>query len=101
MLQEVGADLSESGLEDGPELEPESIEFWDAFNLLSSCRPVGMSSVAPIPVAEVLAYCQLHEVVDGPEMHRMIRAMDSAYLDWQNKEAKKADQKQDGIERDT
>lgn len=97
MLREVGADLSESGLEDGPELEEESGEFWNAFWLLSGSRPAGFSGVAAIPVAEVLAYCQLHDVADGPELHRMIRAMDRAYIDWNSKQAK---QEQHGTQRD-
>ena len=87
MLQQAGADLSESGLEP-PEVEPDAEDYWTAFWLLSASRPAGMAGVAAIPVAEVLAYCQLHEVAEGPELHRMIRAMDRVYIEWAGKQVK-------------
>ncbi len=93
MLHDAGADLSESGLEP-PEIQPEAEDFWTAFWLLSDSRPAGMAGVAAIPIAEVLAYCQLHEVADGPELYRMIRAMDGAYINWAGKQVKT-----DGAER--
>lgn len=72
-----------TALADRPELYDDLEPVARAFSLLSSCRPMiaGFGGVVPaaIPLAEILAYCQMFAVEDRDEFVRLIHAMDDAY----------------------
>jgi hypothetical protein len=42
-------------------------------------RPVGMG-IGPIPLTEILAYCELYDIEDRDELVRFVRAMDDEFL---------------------
>lgn len=65
-----------------------------AFWLLSASRPVGLSGVAPIPLTEVKAYCDLFgisDLDDIAEFVSLVREMDTAYIDENSKKTKSSD----------
>lgn len=47
-----------------------------------------MAGAGAIPIAEILAYCQVAQVDDVQQFFRRIRAADMAFLNWQAKKAK-------------
>ena len=62
-----------------PWLEP----YWEAFLVLSQTRPVGMG-VGAIPLSEIVAYLDLHQVEDPEERRdtlRYVQILDRAFLD--------------------
>jgi len=68
-----------------PEVDPDNGEVLSAFHALSASRPVGFS-VAPIPVSEIAAWCDLMQVEDREAFLARIRAADAVWLEWQRKE---------------
>lgn len=72
-----------AALADRPELFDDLEPIARAFSLLSSSRPMiaGFGGVVPsaIPLAEMLAYCQMFAVEDRDEFVRLIHVMDDAY----------------------
>ena len=69
-------------LESRPELDEGVILFWNAFQMLSPSRSVGMG-VGCIPLSEILAFCDMADVrgVDERiEFVRVIQAMDAVFL---------------------
>jgi hypothetical protein len=73
-----------------PKVHPWLSPYWEAWLDLSASRPIGLG-IGAIPISEMKAYCELLKVPwldDLEEMHfflRLIRAVDSVYLDKQNK----------------
>lgn len=72
-----------------PELWPENEEAYEAFATLSSSRQMGMMALGYIPLSEVWAYAQMHEVGDAALLARKIRAADHVWVEWMNSEAKR------------
>lgn len=65
-------------------------DYYKAFQVLSSSRPIGMGVVGAIPVSEMLAYLDVIEVRDREERETfitMVQALDSVYLPHVNKSA--------------
>lgn len=57
----------------------ESVYIQD-FYRLSSSRQIGMP-VGPIPVSEILKFCEHFNIEDSDDYLYIIQAMDNAYLD--------------------
>jgi hypothetical protein len=50
-----------------PDLFPDLLWIWEGFMVLSTCRQYGMSAPQPIPLSEILAYCEYHQIDDVDE----------------------------------
>ena len=82
-------------LENKPELYSDLKLDFDAFNILSTSRPVGFSYGA-IPISEILAYCNMFGIDDYEERKefiKRIKILDRAYLNFHNKKSKQANKK--------
>lgn len=64
------------------------IEVWEAWHRLSPSRSVGMGGVGGIPFEAIDRYVTRFPVDDFEAFHRLIAAMDNAYLDHLNNERK-------------
>lgn len=75
---------------DEPPLLPLSPLFLSAFMELTTERQIGMG-LGPIPWSAILLYAERKNL--DPGIHEafvhVIRAMDSAYLDWQQQESER------------
>lgn len=61
--------------------------FLDAFLSLSACRQMGGFGASPIPLSEMLAYCDLHALLSRDvrlEFVNHMQAMDSKYAEIQS-----------------
>lgn len=80
-------------LENRPILDPSLHIYVTAFYDLSFARPyVGMGSPSPIPLSEIVAYCDYYGFTDVEfrrSFLKYIRAMDNAQLVVMNKQADK------------
>lgn len=72
-------------LQSQPELYPDVIVFWEAFNELSTHRQSGFAA-NPISVADIKAYSDLMGwgAWMGSQLMKYVRALDQAYLEWVN-----------------
>lgn len=83
-------------LDDKPEDLGNLVWFYNVFHALSGSRPQGMGGSGPIPVSEVLAYCQLinmDDIDDRLMLLGFISKMDSVWLKHQEKVQKAAEEK--------
>ena len=80
-----------NSLLDEPALLPGLGIYYDAFWELSSDRSSGMG-VGHIPYSSLMAYCKEWELDEDMAflMKKLVRKMDNHFLDWQNKQEKKA-----------
>jgi len=62
-----------------PELPATGEEAWEAFWALSSSRNVGMGP-GGIPFLAIDRYAERYEIDDFERFHRLVQAMDAAYL---------------------
>lgn len=72
-------------LENRPALTLWTAGDYEAFQKLSSSRPLGMGGAGSIPISEISAYCALYRMEDLDDVDRfvtMIKALDSEYLQW-------------------
>lgn len=79
-----------------PRLKPWVADYYKAFQILSSSRPIGMGAVGAIPVSEMAAYLGLFGVRDREEREtfiKMMQALDSVYLKHMSKRAEAAPEK--------
>lgn len=66
MGQELPAHLANP-----PKLEPASIFYFDAFNLLGTCRQIGFGTVGPIPYTAISQYG--HDLgISGDAFERLV-----------------------------
>jgi hypothetical protein len=82
-------------LDDKPELTGDLVPFWNAFQVLSGSRNVGMG-VGSIPLSAYESYFRLWKITDWEDQLEYIRfvgALDSEYLAFQNEESKKSKEK--------
>jgi len=73
-----------------PRLKPWVADYYKAFQMLSSSRPIGMGAVGAIPISEMAAYLDLFGILDHEERElfiTMMQALDSVYLKHVNKSA--------------
>ena len=77
-------------IQDAPELLPSEVFYMQAFWELSTTRQVGMAP-GPIPWTATQKYTEVHGLDNQAAalMHRVVRALDGAYLGYQEKERKK------------
>ena len=76
-------------LEDVPEVWEHNEPYIEAFNRLSKARPAGMG-LTPIPADEIRLYMEVEGVEDERRFVAMIRALDSAWLEFQAERLKEA-----------
>jgi len=65
-------------------LLPAAQPFWDAFWVLHGSRGASMGGPMPIPLTEMLAWCDLRGIEDSEdrmELLQHIRTMDAVYLE--------------------
>ena len=79
------AQKGQGPLANEPEVPYAGREAWDAFWKLSGSRTVGMGSVGGIPFLAVDRWADRYGVRDFETFHRLIVAMDAAYLKQVNK----------------
>ncbi len=79
-LEEQGENIP--ALQATPELRGYLIPYWQAFNILSPSRQIGLG-VGAIPLSEIEAYIRLYEITDSEEKEELlyfIREMDGVFL---------------------
>lgn len=84
MAEEDG--VEPKALQERPELAAELLFLWEAWWLLTTDRPIGMSGVGPIPFSAIDRYAQRYRIddVDAFEAFAgVISQMDDVYLAWQ------------------
>lgn len=67
-----------------PRLLTQDVVYYNAFNDLSSSRPSSMGGASPIPISEVLAFCELLGIANLRERAkylRLVRELDKICLD--------------------
>lgn len=70
-----------------PDLSPENIIVWNGFTALHTCR---LLDGGAIPWTAIAQFCDRYGIEDGDDFEALIRAMDNHYLEWLDKERKKA-----------
>ena len=68
-----------------PELDMRQAYYYNAYQSMSRSRNAGMGGALPIPVSEILAYCELFYIAQLDERARLFRyvnRLDGAYLNW-------------------
>lgn len=91
-LEEQGTKVD--ALRNRPRLKAWNLDYYNAFNVLSSSRPSGMGGVGPIPLSEILAYFSIFEIHDPDDRVTyitMMQSLDSVYLSHINKRTDKVD----------
>lgn len=80
------------------DLEPDigPFEFYlDAFRELSTCRMSGMA-LGPIPFTAIVEYSRLYEIGVFEDFNYILRRMDLAFMDAENKKTSKGESKSNG-----
>jgi hypothetical protein len=80
-----------AALREKPKLSEDDADYYEAFKSLSGARVYTEVGPQPIPVSEVLAYCEFLNITDQFERQailRIMQAMDSAYIEHQVTKAK-------------
>ncbi len=71
-------------MRDRPVLDFRQSYYYNAYQSIARSRNAGMAGPLPIPVSEILAYCNLFQIVKLDERERIFRyinCLDNAYLD--------------------
>ena len=79
-------------LQDRPILNRWIIEYWEAFQMLSSSRTAHQGGIGPIPLSEIAAYLDtlyIRDVDDRLTYIKMIQSLDSVYVKFINEKAKR------------
>lgn len=75
-------------LETKPALHSDLAADYEAFVVLSSCRPVSGMGISPIPLTDILAYMNMfsiHKYSQRHEFLRRIKILDNTWLSFQSK----------------
>lgn len=83
-------------LKNRPRLTMWTIEYWDAYQVLSSSRMVHQGGIGPIPLSEMVAYMDatnLTDVDDRLRFIKMMQALDKVYVSHINERAKRESEK--------
>ena len=75
-----------------PKLTQWTLEYWEAFQVLSSSRLVHQGGIGPIPLSEMVSYMDTVNLVDVDErlkLIKMIQALDKVYVKHINSKAKR------------
>lgn len=89
MKRELG--VEPPALRDRPKLDFRQVYYYNAFQAMSSSRTAGMSGAMPIPLTEIVAYCNLFYIAQLEEREQLLRyvsSMDRVYLEFAAKQAK-------------
>jgi hypothetical protein len=65
--------------------------YYNTYQSLSRSRNAGMGGAMPIPVSEILAFCNLFYIAQLNERERIFRyvnSLDNAYLEYQAEKSK-------------
>ena len=68
------------------------LEYWEAFQVLSSSRLVHQGGIGPIPLSEMVSYMDTVNLVDVDErlkLIKMIQALDKVYVKHINSKVKR------------
>lgn len=82
-LQRQG--IAVESLDNKPELFPDSLQIWEAWQYLHLRRQSTGFGVSAIPLTEIQAWCDLcglSSIEDKLEMMELITAMDASWLEW-------------------
>lgn len=71
-----------------PILPPEGRDLWNAYNSLSGSRRIGLSA-GPIPVSEVLSYCELVGIADLDERELLLTVVQTLDILYFNRKKEK------------
>jgi hypothetical protein len=74
-------------LDDRPELFPDLVCYWKAFNELHKARPVA-AAPTPIPIPDILAWLTIFDIRGAEarqDYYHFISVLDSAWLKWARK----------------
>lgn len=74
-----------------PRLRSQDWRFYVAFNSLSASRPNNGMGVSPIPMSELLSYCQLVGIANFSERSkylRLVQSLDRVFLEHQSEKLK-------------
>lgn len=83
-------------MRDRPVLDERQVYYYNAYQQMSGSRSVGMGGALPIPVSEILAFCNLFYISGLSERERLfkyVHRLDSAYLDHAAEKAKSSSSK--------
>ena len=82
-LSRVMCEALERHLQDGrrPRVPDAGALLWGCFADLSTSRRIGTAGPEPIPLAEVIAWGELHKMRLEPRHVAVIRALDSVWLE--------------------
>lgn len=78
-------------LDHRPRISRWTVEYWEAFQILSSSRAVHQGGIGSIPLSEMVAYMDATYLADVDErlkFIRMIQAIDKGYVKHINSKAK-------------
>ena len=79
-------------LKNRPRLNMWTIEYWEAFQTLSSSRTLHQGGIGPIPLSEMVAYMDATYLIDVDDRLRfitMMQALDKVYVKHINEKAKR------------
>jgi hypothetical protein len=88
-MQQAGMEVQ--ALQDRPILNRWVIEYWEAFQILSSSRTAHQGGIGPIPLSEITSYLEavyIRDVDDRLTYIRMIQSLDNVYVKHINEKAK-------------
>lgn len=80
ILREAGVNIK--ALNEQPVVQIEDLFYWQAFIMLSACRPTGFS-VGAIPFGDLLAYCDtfgIHSLAEKEDFIKIIQGLDYVFL---------------------
>lgn len=93
MWEQLREEGKKSPLDYKPVVMPHLLPYWAAFTMLSSCcRGPAFAGVAPIPLSEMLVYCDLYGFVEQEERRDFvyyIRCMDAVFISKKNAKPEK------------
>lgn len=96
-LQEMKDDgLDPQALRDRPVLDKVQAYYMDAFQVITDSRRYTYGQPIPIPLSEILSYCQLFYIdslLEREQLVRVVQALDNTYLKVTSEQSKPASEK--------
>lgn len=71
-----------------PEVDPEHLEYLDAFWMLSNSRNLGFDCCGFIQLTQIEAFCRMFDVSDVETLVSIVQHLDRLFVDFQNKKLK-------------
>ena len=85
LAKQAGKGKVLKALEDEPDLFPENVLAWNAFQDLHEQRQPGFAGPCPLTYSDIHAWIQLNGVHEPPEMEtlsRRLRLLDRTWMKW-------------------